>query len=77
MPNDEGWLQTVVYFMQFMCVALSFTNKKKNLFFLLKKKKNNEDTSIGLCSVREIIVYTHEIFFAQNHAGQMVSSVRE
>lgn len=52
MPNDDGWLQTVVYFMQFMCIALSFTNKKK-------KKKNNEDTSIGLCSVWEIIVYTH------------------
>lgn len=51
MPNDDGWLQTVVYFMQFMCIALSFTNKKK--------KKTNEDTSIGLCSVREIIVYTH------------------
>lgn len=29
MPNDDGWLQTVVYFMQFMCIALSFTNKKK------------------------------------------------
>lgn len=49
-----------------LCELLNITTKKKSV-----------DISTGLCSVWEIIAYTHEIFFAQNLPGQMVFSVRE
>lgn len=65
MPKAEGWLHIEVYFMQFMWIAEYYYWQKKKI------NKKSVDISTGLCSVWEIIAYTHEIFFTQNILGQV------